>query len=393
MFGSDILEVAIGVVFVFLILAIVCSSIREGLESILKTRAAYLQHGIRQLLGDQGPGGLAGQLYAHPIISGLYASGYQPPPTRSALSWLFARGRNLPSYIPSRSFALAVMDLAARGPVDGRDVNRDHVPLTIETLRRNAPNVQNAAVRRVLLTALDSSGNDLENVRRTLQAWYDSSMDRVSGWYKRSTQWIIFGIGLAVAVAMNVDTIEITKFLYTNKAARAAIVADAQVAAADSNYRKVGYAEARAKITDESQLPIGFDKVTRQNLPNHILGWLVTALATTMGAPFWFDLLNKMMVIRSTVKPHEKSPEESSEDRQTGRSGDGDPGDDSSKPRQPAVPMPVPVLASTATGMINPAAPMLALPHDNEIDCCDLPIDTFTSDEDLPPARGGVALA
>jgi hypothetical protein len=46
------------------------------------------------------------------------------------------------------------------------------------------------------------------------------------------------------------------------------------------------------------------------------LGWLVTALAIMLGAPFWFDVLNKFVVVRSTVKPHEKSPEEASEDRQ-----------------------------------------------------------------------------
>jgi len=39
-------------------------------------------------------------------------------------------------------------------------------------------------------------------------------------------------------------------------------------------------------------------------------------MAATLGAPFWFDVLNKITVIRSTVKPHEKSPEEASEDRQ-----------------------------------------------------------------------------
>lgn len=44
-------------------------------------------------------------------------------------------------------------------------------------------------------------------------------------------------------------------------------------------------------------------------------GWVVTALATALGAPFWFDVLNKFMVIRSTVKPREKSREEGSEDR------------------------------------------------------------------------------
>jgi hypothetical protein len=387
-FGSDILEVAIGVVFVFLIISIVCSAIREGLEAILKTRAAYLEHGIRELLGDRGPRGLAGQLYAHPLISGLYSSDYAPPPTRSSLSWFFARGRNLPSYIPSRNFALAVMDLAARGPVGAQDENRDNVPLDVETLRRNAGNISSPVLRRVILTALDSAQGDLNSVRETLQDWYDSSMDRVSGWYKRSTQWIIFGIGLFVAVAMNVDTIEITKFLYTNKAARSALVADAQVAAADSSFRHGGYAQARAKLTDEAFLPIGLEHVrTPGDVAGHILGWLVTALATTMGAPFWFDLLNKMMVIRSTVKPHEKSPEEASEDRQMSSGSGPDPNESASKDRRPspqAPPPAPPVLYASSTGLPHP--------HDNEEDACDVDITSATADEDLPPARGGVAL-
>ena len=42
------------------------------------------------------------------------------------------------------------------------------------------------------------------------------------------------------------------------------------------------------------------------------LGWLTTALAIMLGAPFWFDVLNKFMIVRSTVKPDEKSPAEAS---------------------------------------------------------------------------------
>ena len=49
-----------------------------------------------------------------------------------------------------------------------------------------------------------------------------------------------------------------------------------------------------------------------------VCGWLVTAFAVMLGAPFWFDVLNKFMIIRSTVKPHEKSAEAGSEDRQSG---------------------------------------------------------------------------
>jgi hypothetical protein len=46
----------------------------------------------------------------------------------------------------------------------------------------------------------------------------------------------------------------------------------------------------------------------------HVFGWLLTALAISLGAPFWFDMLNKFIVVRSTVKPKEKSPEEKSKD-------------------------------------------------------------------------------
>jgi hypothetical protein len=46
-----------------------------------------------------------------------------------------------------------------------------------------------------------------------------------------------------------------------------------------------------------------------------IAGWILTAIAISLGASFWFDLLNKLMVVRSTVKHFEKSPAEGSEDR------------------------------------------------------------------------------
>jgi hypothetical protein len=46
-----------------------------------------------------------------------------------------------------------------------------------------------------------------------------------------------------------------------------------------------------------------------------ILGLLLTAFAISLGAPFWFDVLNKIIVVRSTVKPKEKSPEEPAVDK------------------------------------------------------------------------------
>ena len=41
-----------------------------------------------------------------------------------------------------------------------------------------------------------------------------------------------------------------------------------------------------------------------------LAGYLATAFAVMLGAPFWFDLLGKLMVVRSTVKPKQKSPDD-----------------------------------------------------------------------------------
>jgi hypothetical protein len=102
MFGSRILEVAIGIIFVFLLVSMICSAIREAIESWVKSRAAFLEHGIRELLHDRHAVGIVRSLYTHPLIYGLYAAEYRPRSTTRPLNAL-ARGGNLPSYIPSRS--------------------------------------------------------------------------------------------------------------------------------------------------------------------------------------------------------------------------------------------------------------------------------------------------
>ena len=171
-----------------------------------------------------------------------------------------------------------------------------------------------------------------------VQNWFDSAMDRVSGWYKRESQHILFWLGLVLVVALNVDTIAIVRHLATSETARAALVREAQeevardatpvrapTADAPATAASVHAADDKVRALSDRLLslnvPIGWDTAhpggSAVQWATSIAGWLLTAFAISFGAPFWFDLLNKIMVIRSTVKPHEKSPEESSEDRQS----------------------------------------------------------------------------
>src|SRR6185436_4630280 len=81
-------------------------------------------------------------------------------------------------------------------------------------------------IKTSLLTLIDEAGNDINKARGNVEAWYDDAMDRVSGWYKRRTSFILIVIGLLASFALNIDTIQITKALLYNDTLRKS-VADA----------------------------------------------------------------------------------------------------------------------------------------------------------------------
>lgn len=165
MFGSAILEVAIGIIFIYILISIICSAIREGIEAWLKTRAAYLEYGIRELLHDTKAEGLAKSFYNHPLTYSLFADDYKPSGSGNRPS-LLANGTNLPSYIPWKNFALALMDIAARGPVTDALSSDPSAPLvSLDAIRMNILNLNNQAVQRVLLTAVDSAQGDLNKAQ------------------------------------------------------------------------------------------------------------------------------------------------------------------------------------------------------------------------------------
>ncbi|MGA9768674.1 MAG: hypothetical protein WBV94_06520 [Blastocatellia bacterium] len=399
MLGSEILEVAIGVIFVYILVSIMCTAMREAVEAWLKMRATYLEMGIRKLLQDVDRKDLAQKLYDHPLITSLYSADYATDSARSQLV-RFVRGSDLPSYIPSKNFALALMDIAARGtiPEQGGDATSSPT-VSLEGIRKNiSKNITSTRVQRVVLTAIDMAQGDLGKAQENIEAWFNSAMDRVSGWYKRSTQWILFFFGLVVAVGLNINTITIADYLYRNDAERAVVVAKAEKASTNPALPTSTGEEAN-KVLAELKLPMGWsigwgapkpkpltgwgdfwDRLSIKSWNDFwapILGWLMTAFAASLGAPFWFDILNRVMVIRSTVKPHEKSPEEASEDRQpktgqangaTGTSGT------SATPPVTAPPESVP-------------APMDA---ESDVDGCDVEIVDPTPDEELPESKGGV---
>src|SRR5260370_31191991 len=123
MFNSTILDVAIGMIFVYLLLSLMCSAANELVELWLKKRATDLERGIRELLIPNSASGtnddLVHKLYDHALINGLFKGKYAESgiAAQSRLARLrrYVKGTRLPAYIPSRNFALGLMDLILPG--------------------------------------------------------------------------------------------------------------------------------------------------------------------------------------------------------------------------------------------------------------------------------------
>jgi hypothetical protein len=333
-FGSAAIEVAIGMIFVYLLLSMLCSALGEYIEAKTNTRARFLREGIALLLNETKGGGidLAQQLYDHGLIRPLYRD-----------------AAKLPSYIPSRTFALALWNMATSvAPAEDSAGSATAVSTggVINDLRKIreviAARVPNPELRTAILTLIDEADGDISRARKNIEDWYDAMMDRVSGWYKRRTAVVMLVLGFVLAAVVNADTIGLANALVRDGALRSSLIAAAGQrlttplpAAPDTNLTPElrgrnaadSLQQARAAVGSLG-FPIGWVAATADNtgdsrrMPTDAAGWLLKALgilltgfAISQGSPFWFDLLNRFMVVRSTVKPSEKSREQPSKDK------------------------------------------------------------------------------
>jgi hypothetical protein len=290
MFGSQILEVVIGLTLIFLVLSIGCSGVKEVIASILSLRSKTLVEAVRNMLKN-GDRDLAAELLQHPLIERT------------------ARPGEKPSYISARSFSQALLDLLAP-PAGGQQ-------RTMQDLRDGVAKLPDDKLRRTLLGMIDSSEGKYDTARDKIEQWFDDTMARVTGWYKRVAQQIIFAVGLLLCVALNGDTIMIVRELWSDEALRRAAVAVAEnkIQAGnpgDASGQKVLLADVASEVRRTNTPPIGWSSTAGdyRALPDSgggwllkILGILLSSFAIVLGAPFWFDVLNKVINVRLSGNP------------------------------------------------------------------------------------------
>ncbi len=286
MFGSNMIEVAIGLTFFYILLALISSTLNEWITMLLKLRAGNLEQGIRNLLDDPTGKSLAKAIYSHPLVRGLSKQG----------------GR--PSYISSKNFTRALLDIIST-------TEPEQVEKGMETIKKNLDQLPDNNLKKSLMILVREAGDDVVKARKNIESWYDESMERVSGWYKRKIRWIILGIALVVTVGLNADTFKIANTLYHDANMRSQLVqaANEQTAVLQNQSEDPQTLSQLNARLESLQLPIGWSSDELKNMADNspftqwilkIAGLLFTAFAVSLGAPFWFDMLNKFNSLRGS---------------------------------------------------------------------------------------------
>ncbi len=275
MLGSTVLEVAIGLTFCYGTVALIVTTLQEALAAAFRLRANTLLAGVKSMLNDPRFDGLARAVYLHPLVN-PHTDGTQPSERDM---------RTRPSYIEPAHFAIALVDSLWKAPGDFVQLGN-----AIETI----PDPQ---VRQVM-RGLYGRARDLQQFQDMLAGWFDNAMARMSGTYKRRQLLISLLLALLLAILFNIDSIHLFRTLW-QQPALAAHLHDAPGALDPAVFDAL------------MALPIGwtqFPPVPNADFALQVAGWIVTASTALFGAPFWFDLMQRVVRMRSTGTRPEETP-------------------------------------------------------------------------------------
>ena len=317
MLSSPVIDLAIGLTFVFGVTAALASLLTEFVARFLGLRGAYLLSGLRELVDGGGSStnltnvtqdyqamrgmmlgpkpatkptmlpsvappqgapsaqpweasltaallggpilgnqGVAGQLSDRKLTLGEpRVPGGVPKITASGPTRLRPQLRSLPAYISSRSFADAVIDLVLPN-ADGQT--------TMTAIQENIDKLPDTIPFKTSLQALVKNANgDVTKFRTSVEQWYDDHMDRVSGWYKRSAAKITLVVGAIVIVLLNLNALTVGRTLYTENAVSSA-VSTAAVKASDctsATQTCLATLDGDLSAAASSGLPVGWGTV------------------------------------------------------------------------------------------------------------------------------------
>jgi len=295
-----ILEVAIGVVLTWLILSVATVEVQDLISKWLNRRANFLEKSILDMF--RGEQDFVDQFYEQPVIKALYKKNIFGKPKK-------------PDYIPNQAFAEAVFEMFVNLGTEKGQLPEETISLQRIINKMEEINEQNQElgyfIKRLLpkfdgkksVAKLRDAHDKVAEFKTNAENWFDTSMTRASYWYKENAKTLAFFIGFGLAITFNIDSIQITEQLWREPTLRQSLVAQAQTV--DENTGPASVAELEDYYED-LKLPVGWNKDKLPAEPidwmSKVVGFLISGLAAMQGAPFWFDMLRKLIQFKGSSK-------------------------------------------------------------------------------------------
>lgn len=316
-----LLDVVIGLSLIYTFLSLLSSELTQIVTTVLRWRGKHLQRGITTLLGEPLALRRNPQQFKNTITGKLYQSSLMASiaqPVRSGKRAI------LPAYISSEVFADALLevlqhlpDLEAEEPQLQQDASQSVRTLTgllakVEHSSQLPPRLKDNLDRMAkrAQASTDQAEQQMEQFRHEIMLWYEQSTSRIARTYQHHVKAFTILLSSVLAILINADTLYMLRRISENTATRTVIIQNAvQIEGCQTDLSSDNCMNRMASLLDNTTIPIGWHPVVRQTqfprlnafyLSRALLGWLLTGIAISMGARFWFQLLNKFIHVEDT---------------------------------------------------------------------------------------------
>jgi len=276
---------------------VISSHVTEMIAKLFNLRIRNLENAIRMLFQEKKDGPYFRQFFNHPLIYRLSLN-----PKKNT------------SFIPKKNFTMAFLDIISGYRKDIK---------TASDVRESIYKIKSPVLRDQMLLLVDDMAISTAQTKEIISEWFEVSMARASNIYKRRARLITIIVAVVMTVSLNIDTISISSYLFSNQTVRTAVVDAAQQRvesqtlvndgmeikpAADTsslgeikiNFDEIGN---EIKTLDSLMIPIGWSDqgypVSRNNIFLKFFGLLMTAYAVSLGSRFWFDMLGRVINLRN----------------------------------------------------------------------------------------------
>jgi hypothetical protein len=282
MLNNVALDVAIGLIFIYMLYSLLATTIKEFIATVFSYRSRMLERGIEQMLDGRNYSYYWWDKVGNWILywwqqkkiknSGVIKAAMTKPDVQSNEQMQMFNGRVMinnpaatpndphyikrrklndkaklftanitnhalykrmaenslffkkPAYLSSDSFSDILIDILSeqKSTTTGTPVLMKDISAYVNDKLNN-----NSELKKILGIYIEQANGDLQRFKLLVEKWYDGTMDRVSGWYKKQATRVLLTIGFVMAMIFNISTVEIVKKLSESKPLRDAIVKNA----------------------------------------------------------------------------------------------------------------------------------------------------------------------